>query len=134
MADIQNDKDETPVSDFLYDTDILIPKSCEDPKKQEVTSSNALNLSASMSKDLEHKDKRTDIWLKRGYGLAILIVLGFWEWFVIMVVFSQLSQPEAHVHYLSDTVLVALLTSATANILALPTIILKYLFPHKSNT
>ncbi|OAV68357.1 hypothetical protein Barb6XT_01027 [Bacteroidales bacterium Barb6XT] len=33
-------------------------------------------------------------------------------------------------HKVSDTVFIALLTSATANILFLPAIVLKYLFPN----
>lgn len=84
-------------------------------------------------KKLEREDKKTDIYLKWLYGLFIVLVLGFWEWFVISFSFKQLNPCNKCVHKISDPVFIALLTTATANILALPTIVLKYLFPHSRN-
>lgn len=51
--------------------------------------------------------------------------------FVIYFSLKQLNPCDLCVRKVSDTVFVALLTSATANILALPAIILNYLFPKK---
>lgn len=81
--------------------------------------------------EIKKRDKEADIKLKEIYGLGILIVLGLWELFVMMVVCIQLNPGNLEVNPYSDTVLIALLTSATANILALPAIILRYLFPNK---
>lgn len=82
--------------------------------------------------DLAKRDKKLDINLKKIYGIGILIVLAGWVLFVILFSWKQLEPCECKVKHVSDTVFVALLTSATANILALPAIILKYLFPNKN--
>ncbi|MDR0581831.1 MAG: hypothetical protein LBG31_02590 [Prevotellaceae bacterium] len=76
----------------------------------------------------ELEDKDADISLKKTYGWTIIAVLGLWEIFVIVIIAIHLGSEAAK---LSDTVLVTLLTSATANILALPTIVLNYLFPKR---
>ncbi len=81
--------------------------------------------------DLANKDKKVDINLKIIYGIGILLVLAGWVVFVIFFSWKQLDPCKCRVQHVSDTVFVALLTSATANILALPAIILKYLFPRK---
>jgi hypothetical protein len=78
----------------------------------------------------EIDDKGADISLKKAYGWAIIAVLGLWEVFVIVVTITQITGCSVKI---SDTVFVALLTSATANILALPTIVLNYLFPKRNN-
>ena len=80
---------------------------------------------------LIRKEKWADIILKCVYGIGILVVLGIWMNFVIKFSWKQLNPNVSEIHRVSDTVFVALLTSATANILALPTIILKYLFPKR---
>lgn len=79
--------------------------------------------------DLEERNKKADINLKWLYGIGILVVLGVWEWFVIDIIRSQVYATEQNIFQLSDAVLIALLTSATANILTLPAMILRYLFP-----
>jgi Fe2+ transport system protein B len=76
----------------------------------------------------EMEDKEADISLKKTYGWAIIAVLGLWELFVIVIIAIHLGSKAVK---LSDTVLITLLTSATANILALPTIVLNYLFPKR---
>jgi hypothetical protein len=76
----------------------------------------------------EMEDKDADISLKKTYGWTIIAVLGLWEIFVIVIVAIHLGSKAVK---LSDTVLITLLTSATANILALPTIVLNYLFPKR---
>jgi Fe2+ transport system protein B len=77
----------------------------------------------------EIEDKDADISLKKTYGWTIIAVLGLWELFVIVIIAIHLGSKVAK---LSDTVLITLLTSATANILALPTIVLNYLFPKRA--
>lgn len=80
---------------------------------------------------LSNKDKSADISLKKVYGWGILGILIVWELFVIFFSWKQLNPCDKCVHKVSDSVFIALLTTATANILALPAIILKYLFPKK---
>lgn len=126
MEDTQKSKVTTPAETFVSEAE----NSSQTDEYSK--SSSVLDISAELERDLEKQNKRADIKLKWLYGSAILIVLGFWEWFVIKVVLSQLNPNHEEIHYLSDTALVALLTSATANILTLPAIILKYLFPHKN--
>lgn len=84
------------------------------------------------SKELDAKDKDTDISLKKIYGWSIIGVLGVWELFVIGFCFIQVCCPNAK--EISDAVFITLLTSATANILILPTIVLNYLFPKEKNS
>lgn len=81
-------------------------------------------------KKLEERDKETDIRLKLFYGIFIIVVLLMWEIFVIYLSIKQLNPCDKCVRKLSDPVFIALLTTTTANILALPTIVIKYLFPH----
>lgn len=52
---------------------------------------------------------------------------------IICNIFSvkQLNPCDKCVYKISDPVFITLLTTATTNILALPTIILRYLFPRK---
>ncbi len=78
--------------------------------------------------DLAVKDKEVDIDLKERYGNTILNVLIGWLVFVGLIIFSQLGSVS---NKLSDEVLITLITTSTANIIALPIIILKYLFPKK---
>lgn len=73
------------------------------------------------------KDRLSDIDLKRIYGWTILGVLVLWVIFVIFVCITYMFQKSPN---LSDNVLITLLTTTTVNILILPTIVLKYLFPH----
>lgn len=93
--------------------------------------SRVLEISARMAKELENKDRRADIYLKKLYGWGILIVLILWETFVIWCTYKQFNPNDNEVRPMSDAVIIALLTSATANILALPAIILNYLFPKR---
>lgn len=83
------------------------------------------------AKDLSNKDKRADINPKWLYGIVILLILIGWEVFVIIFSFKQLNPNSLKIRPMSDAVLIALWTSATANIVALPAIILNYLFPKR---
>lgn len=78
--------------------------------------------------ELNIKDKEVDIDLKERYGNTILNILIGWLIFVGIIIFSQLGPVSIK---LSDEVLITLITTSTANIIALPIIILKYLFPKK---
>lgn len=84
-----------------------------------------------VAKRLSAKDKSTDIWLKWVYGIVTLLILVGWKIFVICFSIKQLNPGISEVRPASDEVLIALWTSATANIVALPAIILKYLFPKR---
>ncbi|KAA6319247.1 hypothetical protein EZS27_030836 [termite gut metagenome] len=75
---------------------------------------------------LKYIDKKGDIDLKKMYGINIIRVLIGWELFVICFSLIQICCPYSY--KISDTVFIALLTSATANILILPKIVLNYLF------
>lgn len=82
-----------------------------------------------IAKDLKKRDKLADIKLKWIYGISTLLILIGWEVFVICFSWKQLNPCECQVRIASDGVMIALWTSATANIVALPAIILNYLFP-----
>ncbi|KAA6310715.1 hypothetical protein EZS27_038030 [termite gut metagenome] len=82
---------------------------------------------AKTSKKIDKNKQRTDILLKITYGIGIIIVLGVWEYFVIRFSLIQICCPNSY--KVSDAVFITLLTSATANILILPQIVLNYLFP-----
>jgi len=82
-----------------------------------------------MANDLIRKEKKADINLKLIYGIVILLVLIGWEVFVVAYSCKMLNPDGTQVRQMSDAVIIALWTSATANIVALPTIILNYLFP-----
>lgn len=126
MGDTQGHKASTPAEVFVSEAERTPSCNTEESK-----SSNALAISAEIAKELENKSKKAGIKLKWLYGVCILVVLGFWEWFVIDTIQSQVDMVVPQMYHLSDAVLIALLTSATANILTLPAIILRYLFPRK---
>lgn len=96
------------------------------PKEESILEN--LNNDDKRMDDLAVKDKEVDIDLKERYGNTILNILIGWLFFVGVIIFSQLGPVS---HKLSDEVLITLITTSTANIIALPVIILKYLFPKK---
>lgn len=122
------ERSDTPTSDFLSEVH---------SEYNSTTLEEAIGATILMSDEekaerlLSNKDKSADISLKKLYGWGILLILVGWELFVITFSMKQLNPCDKCVHKVSDTVFVALLTTATANILALPAIILKYLFPKK---
>lgn len=92
----------------------------------------ALVSNESIAKSLSARDKSADISLKWVYGIATLFILIGWEVFVICFSMKQLEPSACKVHHATDGVLIALWTSATTNIVALPAIILNYLFPKRN--
>lgn len=120
-------REDNVINDFLNEINgSSITNHCIDYS----TSAKMLSINDKISKDLENKDKSTDIWLKRAYGLSILTILIIWEIFVIKFSMKQLNPCTFQIRHVSDPVFITLLTTATANILILPTIVLKYLFPN----
>ena len=96
------------------------------PKEESILEN--LNNDDKRMDNLAVKDKEVDIDLKERYGNTILNILIGWLFFVGVIIFSQLGTVS---HKLSDEILITLITTSTANIIALPVIILKYLFPKK---
>lgn len=131
MADTQNSNPstESPAESFVAEAENTDVSSSQE--RIEEQGSRALEISAQMAKELENKDRSADIHLKKLYGWGILIVLAVWIGFVIYFSWQQLNPCACEVRPMSDAVIIALWTSATANILALPAIILKYLFPKR---
>ena len=79
-----------------------------------------------LDEELHKKDKNVDIGLKITYGVIIGLVLIGWEIFVIYFSFTIIMCTE---YKMSDGVFITLLTTTTAHILVLPSIVLNYLFP-----
>ena len=131
MADTQNSNPstESPAESFVAEAENTDVSSSQE--RIEEQGSRALEISAQMAKELENKDRSADIHLKKLYGWGILIVLAVWIGFVICFSWQQLNPCACEVRPMSDAVIIALWTSATANIPALPAIILKYLFPKR---
>lgn len=84
--------------------------------------------SIKLAKLLQIKDKLADISLKKIYGYFILGILGLWVIVVAFICITYIFQDKPN---MSDGVLITLLTTTTANILVLPTVVVKYLFPNK---
>ena len=87
----------------------------------------SLRIDDERMKVLKLVEKVTDIDLKRMYGNNILNILIYWMVFVGFILFIHLGPLN---NPFSNEVIIVLLTTTTANIIALPIIILKYLFPH----
>lgn len=90
-------------------------------------SSELLDKDSETADALNKIERITDLKLKRTYGYLIVGILCCWIVFVGTFTFFQLYVDRP----VSETVLVTLLTTTTANIIALPIIILKYLFQSK---
>lgn len=130
----QDEKNKEFEEDIKATVDDLIEEIDEIPTtgEQEGNSSASMLFSnEEIARKLAERSKNADICLKWIYGIAILCVLAAWEIFVIVVMCKQSWPIDKGIQHFSDAVLIALLTSATANILALPAIILRYLFPNK---
>lgn len=134
MADTQNSTQTvvSPAESFVAEVESTNLNTNQSSEHIEEQASRTLEISAQMAKELENKDRSADIHLKKLYGWGILIVLAGWIGFVIYFSIQQLNPCGCEVRPLSDAVIIALWTSATANILALPAIILKYLFPNRN--
>lgn len=123
------------LTNIMENENITSHKFIEEVKSlQKITFNTKENMYESYSLDretqeLDNQNKSTDITLKKTYGCCIIVVLFIWELFVTTFIFVQTLF--SVINKMSDTVLITLLTSATANILILPTIVLKYLFPNK---
>lgn len=130
----QDEKNKEFEEDIKATVDDLIGEIDEIPTTGEQegdSSASMLSSNEKIARKLAERSKSADIWLKWIYGIAILGVLAAWEIFVIVVMCKQSWPIDKGIQHFSDAVLIALLTSATANILALPAIILRYLFPDK---
>lgn len=92
----------------------------------DIDTSTILDKDSQIAKDLKVKDILTDINLKKVYGYCILGILSFWLLIVAFICITYIFQEKPN---MSDAVLITLLTTTTANILILPTIVVKYLFP-----
>lgn len=134
MADTQNSNQAvvSPAESFVAETENINLNPTESSERIEEQASRALEISAQIAKELENKDRSADIYLKKLYGWGVLIVLAGWICFVVYFSIQQLKTCGSEVRPMSDAVIIALWTSATANILALPAIILKYLFPNRN--
>lgn len=119
----------TPSQDFI--SEVESEQRDEDCRIPTELSAKKLSDDEALAKELERLEKKTDIKLKRIYGIVILCILGLWEIFVIVFSCVQLNPNCCAIRHMTDTVIIALWTSATANIVALPTIILRYLFPKR---
>lgn len=128
-----NDKTSSP-QDFISEVEQDQGRACV-PNVPGATELAAQTLATNedIAKKLSARDKKTDIWLKWVYGIATLLILVGWEVFVICFSWKQLNPCDAQVRAVSDGVMIALWTSATANIVALPAIILNYLFPKRND-
>lgn len=106
-----------------------VSDSCECPISEN-EEHNILSKDFEVAKEIEHlleiKNKIADIKLKQIYGYCILVILSFWILAVVFICVTYLFQDNPNI---SDSVLITLLTTTTANIIVLPTIVLKYLFP-----
>lgn len=101
------------------------PNALGDEEQKE--SAEILLKDARIAKAIELYDKFNDIKLKKLYGVWILVILCFWILFVVVFCFFQLYV----VSPISDAVFITLITTSIANIIGLPLIILKYLFPDR---
>ena len=128
MADMDKNDINNPADCFVEE---LKETNSDDNMSASTYAAKLLESNEEIAKRLSNRDKNTDICLKWVYGVSIILVLAAWETFVIYFSIKQLNPCNKCVQRVSDTVFVALLTTATANILALPAIILKYLFPKK---
>lgn len=78
-------------------------------------------------KELENNSLETNIALKKGICSWVKVVVSIYLFFVASILLSI----TVGGYYLSDNVAIALLTTTTINILGLPYIIIKSLFPRK---
>lgn len=120
-----------PIEEEFINT--LLQEQTAYPQPDPQAAARILSANEDVANRLNNQDKKVDINLKIIYGVVILVLLLIWIFFVICFSNKQLEPNSEKMHHISDTVFVTLLTTATANIIALPTIILKYLFSHQKN-
>lgn len=84
-----------------------------------------MDLAAKEEQKLRNKDQKLTINLKLCMCIWVIILVSIY----LMVVFTLLFLVGYREVYLSDTVLVAILTTTTINVLGLPFVMIKSLFP-----
>jgi hypothetical protein len=89
-------------------------------------------------KDWNHEDKKADIkdknanrHLKIGFAIAVFFLVLYWIYEVLKIISLQGNQTDSF--YLSNSVLITLLTTTSINIFGYLLIVLKYLFNNKKN-
>ena len=117
------------IKDILVDRKRLPPAETAilDPNtKKEVQADKKEQKLHNQRKHLENNSLRDDVRLKKHYGYAILI--GIFVWLLLVLVTVCLTGLQKL--YLSDSVLVTLLSTTTVNLIGVLWVVVKYLFPH----
>ena len=115
-----------------FDQELLteITKYSGDEHNQNTPDPIPANASGSLSKRDQKKDKDLDRELKRKYGYSVLYITWIWLFVIIgILITSGISNLFHERQYLSDAILIALLSSTS--LVSLATIILRYLFFRK---
>jgi hypothetical protein len=100
------------------------PKELElELKKEEVNSKKIDNY----SKKLDNTSKYLDIFLRHVFGFWVLGIVTWFLYYVKEILYLKFNYEKT----LSDTVIIALLTTTTINILTLAFMVISYLFPKK---
>ena len=100
------------------------PKELElELKKEEVNSKKIDN----NSKKLDNTSKYLDISLRYVFALWVLFIVTWFLYYVKEILYLKFNYEKT----LSDTVIIALLTTTTINILTLAFMVISYLFPKK---
>lgn len=115
----------TKLDDFIKCA-IDHPNAQADEEQKE--SAEILSKDAKIEKTIEVYDRYSDIKLKKIYGIWILVILCAWIVFVITFCFFQMYVERP----ISDSVFITLITTSTANIIGLPLLILRCLFPTRT--
>ena len=79
------------------------------------------------SKLLDNKSKKADINLRKFFAFWVLFIVTWFLYYVKDILYLKFNYEK----HLSDTVIIALLTTTTINILTLAFMVISYLFPKK---
>ena len=79
------------------------------------------------SKLLDNKSKKADLILRKFFAFWVLFIVTWFLYYVKEILYLKFNYDKT----LSDTVIIALLTTTTINILTLAFMVISYLFPKK---
>ena len=119
-------KDVEPINNILDTTDEAIPYVTEFDSSQIFLSSQIAILESRNKKlELENKRYELDTNLRDLFAKGYSVILVLW---LIAVLYILTNNNANHYHF-SDSVLIALLATSTANVIGMVVIVLKNLFP-----
>jgi hypothetical protein len=140
MPELSNQSKSDEIDDAELDRIVDLPPKVPSPQAEAAFLEEKIDLEEAKKKsEIDHSNedldnKRADRFQRKIYGPAIFLVIGLWLLLVAYVVLAQgftVAPFTCSRFALSDTVMVAFLTTSTATVIGMFLVVVNYLFPKR---